>query len=471
MSVPDWVQDAIFYQIFPDRFANGDPANDPFNIQPWGTPPQLRGFQGGDLEGVIQKLDYLHDLGVNAIYFNPVFQAASNHRYDTYDYFKIDPKLGDLSTFKRLLKLAHGLGIRVILDGVFNHCGRGFFAFHDVLENEAASPYLKWFHIKGFPLNAFGDEPPPNYECWWQNKSLPKFNIGEPQVRKYLLDAARYWIEQGADGWRMDVPNEIDDDDFWAEFRSVVKSINPHAYTLGEIWDVNPRWVGERSFDGLMNYPFRTAAIDFFGRNSLSVSQFSNTVEHLLTVYPREHIYAQFNPLGSHDTERTLMMCGGDLARMKLALLFQLTYVGAPSIYYGDEIGLTGGKDPDCRRAFTWDEASWNADLHGFVKSLVAIRKAHPALRRGEHRPLYHHDRDGLYAFLRKHDQHERDALIVVFNNSDGTVIRNIPATHSGWPSGAWARDLLSGKKFVVENHFVTNLRLSPRTGMILSTQ
>ena len=244
MTVPDWVQDAIFYQIFPDRFANGDAANDPFNVQPWGSPPQLRGFQGGDLEGVIQKLDYLHTLGINAIYLNPIFQAASSHRYDTYDYFKIDPKLGDLDAFKRLLTVAHGLGIRVIVDGVFNHCGRGFFAFQDILENESDSPYLKWFHVKGFPLNAYGDQPPPNYECWWQHKSLPKFNTDEPAVRKYLLDVSRYWIEQGADGWRLDVPNEINDEEFWAEFRSLVKGINPHAYTLGEIWDVNPRWIG-----------------------------------------------------------------------------------------------------------------------------------------------------------------------------------------------------------------------------------
>src|SRR3989304_3630476 len=132
MTVPDWVQDPIFYQIFPDRFATGHPANDPFNVQAWGAPPQLRGFQGGDLEGVIQRLDYLRDLGINAIYFNPIFEAASNPRYDPRDYFKIDPKLGDLSTFKRLLTQAHGLGIRVILDGVFNHCGRGFFAFQDI---------------------------------------------------------------------------------------------------------------------------------------------------------------------------------------------------------------------------------------------------------------------------------------------------------------------------------------------------
>lgn len=470
MTIPDWVQDAIFYQIFPDRFANGDPSNDPFNVLPWGAPPQLRGFQGGDLEGVIQRLDYLHDLGVNAIYFNPIFQAASNHRYDTYDYFKIDPKLGDMETFRRLLRLAHGLGMRIILDGVFNHCGRGFFAFQDILENEKDSPYLHWFHIKGFPLNAYGDAP-PNYECWWKIRNLPKFNTGEPKVRAYLLAVARYWIEQGIDGWRLDVPNEIDDDEFWAEFRETVKMANPHAYTLGEIWDVNPRWVGPRSFDGLMNYPFRAAALDFFARDAITASQFGRTVEHLLAAYPAEHVYAQFNPLGSHDTERTLTQCGEDAGRMKLLLLFQFTYVGAPSIYYGDEIGLPGGKDPDCRRAFTWDEAQWNSDLRSYIKSLVQIRKSHAALRRGGYWPLYHHDRDGLYAFLRKQGDHDAESLVVVLNNSDAAVVRNIPTTHTGWHHGLTVRDLLGGKKFVVENHFVTNLRLAPRSGVILGAQ
>lgn len=470
MTVPDWAQDAIFYQIFPDRFCNGNPANDPFNVQPWGRPPQLRGFQGGDLEGVIQKLDYLHDLGVTAIYFNPIFRAASNHRYDTHDYYEIDPKVGDLADFKRLITQAHGRGLRLILDGVFNHCGRGFFAFADLIENEADSPYRNWFHVKGFPLHAH-DSDPPNYACWWDIKSLPKFNTANPQVRRYLLDVARYWIEQGADGWRLDVPSEIDDDDFWAEFRAVVKAANPQAYTVGEIWEVNPRWVGPRSFDGLMNYPFRTAALDFFAEGKIPASQFGRRVTQLLTAYPSEHVYAHFNPLGSHDTERCLTLCGGSVARMKLALLFQFTYVGAPSIYYGDEIGMTGGKDPDCRHAFVWNEKQWNVELRDFVKLLASLRKTHPALRRGEYRELYHHDRDGLYAFLRKHDRGNPESLVVAINNSDSPVVRNIPATHSGWHNGAPVRDLLSGKKYTVESHTIANLRLPPKSGAILAMQ
>ena len=257
MTVPYWVKDAIFYQIFPDRFENGDCSNDPVNVQPWNAPPTGEQFKGGDLRGIIQRLDYLLDLGINAIYLNPIFQATSNHRYNTTDYYKIDPKLGDLSDFRALLDVAHRNGVRVILDGVFNHCGRGFFAFVDLLENQANSPYRNWFHPLAFPLDGYSPGDAKDYLAWWGFKSLPKFNTNEPAVRRYIFDVARYWIEQGADGWRLDVPNEIDDDSFWAEFRHVVKSVNQDAYLVGEIWTADPRWVGEGHFDGMMNYPFR----------------------------------------------------------------------------------------------------------------------------------------------------------------------------------------------------------------------
>ena len=221
MSVPSWVQDAIFYQIFPDRFANGDTENDPPNLVRWGSPPTSWGFQGGDLKGIQQKFDYLLDLGINAIYLNPIFQSTSTHRYNTTDYFKIDSKLGTLDDFHSLVEHAHRNQVRVILDGVFNHCGRGFFAFNDILENQEYSPYRDWFHIKHFPVDAYSYGEATDYLGWWGMKSLPKFNTTNRWVRKYLLDVARYWIEHGADGWRLDVPNEINDDTFWSEFRDL----------------------------------------------------------------------------------------------------------------------------------------------------------------------------------------------------------------------------------------------------------
>ncbi len=271
MTIPHWIQDAVFYQIFPDRFANGDFSNDPPNIQPWGSPPTQWGFQGGDLRGIIQKLDYLLDLGINAIYLNPIFLSNSNHRYNTVDYFQIDPRLGDMKDFRSFLRVAHDQGIRVVLDGVFNHCGRGFFAFLDLMENGEHSSYRDWFHVKRFPLEAFSEGKSEAYLGWWGHKSLPKFNTDNSRVRQYLLKVARYWIEEGVDGWRLDVPNEIDDDKFWAEFRQEVKSINPDAYLLGEIWTADRRWVGMNHFDGLMNYPIRDALFELLNGGSLQV--------------------------------------------------------------------------------------------------------------------------------------------------------------------------------------------------------
>ncbi len=300
MSVPSWVQDSIFYQIFPDRFANGDKKNDPPNVQPWGSPPTIWDFQGGDLQGIIQHFDYILDLGVNALYLNPIFQATSNHRYNTTDYYKIDPKLGDKSDFHALLDLAHRHNIRVILDGVFNHCGRGFFAFADVLENHEHSPYRDWFHINRLPVDAFSPGEARDYKAWWGIKSLPKFNTTNPGVRKYLQGVARYWIEQGVDGWRLDVPNEIDDDPFWNECRHLVKSANSDAYILGEIWTADRRWVGEGHFDGLMNYPFRECLLGMLAADGHDSSHCVASMESLTTIYPPENVNAMYVPLGSH---------------------------------------------------------------------------------------------------------------------------------------------------------------------------
>lgn len=437
MSTPDWVQDAIFYQIFPDRFANGDPSNDPPNVQPWGSPPTVHGFQGGDLRGILQRLDYLLDLGVTALYLNPIFLSPSTHRYNTTDYYQIDPKLGTMDDFRALLDAAHRRGLRVILDGVFNHCGRGFFAFSDVLENGEHSPYRDWFHIRRFPLDAYGPGEAHNYLGWWNHKSLPKFNTNNPAVRAYLLRVARYWIEQGADGWRLDVPNEIDDDAFWAEFRRVVKSVNPEAYLLGEIWTADPRWANDAHFDGLMNYPVRDALLPLLN-GRIAVGQFAEKVEGLFRIYARENLYAMYNPLGSHDTERLWSMLGGDLRLVKLAFQFQFTFPGAPAIYYGDEVGLEGGKDPECRGAFPWDPAAWKGDLRPWVQSLIAIRKASAPLRRGDYRRLLAEDASGLYAVERTA---EGRRVVAVFNFSPQPRV-----AHLALESAGALRNLLDGR-------------------------
>lgn len=464
MTVPDWVQDAVFYQIFPDRFANGDTTNDPPNVQAWNAPPTLWKFQGGDLQGVIQKFDYLLDLGITAIYLNPIFQATSVHRYNTTDYYKIDPKLGTFEDFHALIDLAHQNGVRVILDGVFNHCGRGFFAFNDVLENAEHSPFLNWFHIKQLPLDAYGHGKAKNYLAWWNYKSLPKFNTDLAQVRQYLFNVARYWIEQGADGWRLDVPNEIDDDTFWNELREIVKAANPEAYLVGEIWEADPRWVGPGHFDGLIHYPLREVLLDFLVNNTLKASTFVDRVVELLELYPRENAYAHFIPLGSHDTLRLLTVCGGDEMKARQAFLFQFCHPGAPIIYYGDEIGIEGQKDPLNRHTFPWHESSWNHALRAYVQKLIALRHRLPQLRRGRLKPLAVDDEMRVCAFSRIL---EEGSAVVLLNASGSSHQIQLDVSDLGWADGQRIQEALEGEELVVSKGQL-EVKLKPHGGALL---
>jgi glycosidase len=462
MTTPYWLQDAIFYQIFPDRFANGDPTNDPVNLQKWGAKPTNWGFQGGDLRGIIQRFDYLLDLGVNAIYLNPIFQSPFNHRYAASDYYKIDPKLGDLSDFDALIDVAHRNHVRVVLDGVFNHCGRGFFAFNDLLENEEHSAYKDWFNVHRFPLNAYGGGEAENYEGWWKFKSLPKFNTKNKQVRKYLFDVARYWIERGADGWRLDVPNEIDDDSFWAEFRQVVKSANRDACIIGEIWLADPRWVDDKHCDGLMHYPLRAAVLDCL-TGKKNAAWFADTAEYLLKLYPRENVYSMYLTMGTHDTERALTLLGGNLDKLKLAFLFQFAWPGAPSIYYGDEVGLEGGKDPECRGAFPWEKSAWKGDLHAWVQNLIAVRVARPSLRRGDYTRIMVDEARGVYVFTRTLGE---ETTLVALNTGSQTQEIVLPVK-TLWPGGYALRSLLDHRPQPILRGKI-NLKLPPWGGQWL---
>jgi len=446
MTVPYWVQDAIFYQIFPDRFANGDPSNDPPNVVPWGSQPTVWNFMGGDLRGVIQRFDYLLDLGVTAIYFNPIFLATSNHRYNIGDYYRIDPKLGDMADFHALLEVAHRNDVRVILDGVFNHCGRGFFAFNDVLDNGEHSPYRDWFHINGFPVDAYSPGDAKDFAAWWNFKSLPKFNTNNPAVRKYLFEVARYWIEQGADGWRLDVPNEIADDTFWAEFRHAVKSVNREAYLVGEIWEADPRWVGEGHFDGLMNYPVRAALLKLL-QGGDTADDFAATVEGLLRRYPRENVYAMYVPLGSHDTERLMTLLEGDLAKARLAFAFLFAHPGAPAILYGDEIGMQGGKDPDCRGAFPWQRGNGNEELRAWVKRLISLRKRLACLRRGDYQQILLDKDRCIYAFARALGD---ESVLIVLNAGASKRHLRLPVKSLGWGDGRILSNLLGSEEYIV---------------------
>jgi cyclomaltodextrinase len=462
MTTPSWLQDALFYQIFPDRFAKSNPDYNPPNLQLWGAPPTLNGIQGGDLRGILQHLDYLLDMGFNAIYLNPIFLSPSNHRYNTSDYFTIDPRLGKLKDFHDLVSAAHANGIHIVLDGVFNHCSRGFFAFTDLLENGPASTYLDWFHIKKFPLNAFTSGKARNYVGWWGYKSLPKFNTDTPAVRRYILEAAGYWIEQGADGWRLDVPNEIDDDAFWAEFRGVVKTANPQACLIGEIWNIAPRWVSEGHFDGLMNYPLRAAILGWLMKPGtshsgvpiphLTFTDFTRQLEELVNLYPRENVFSMYNLLGSHDTERLPNLLDNDLERVKLAYTILYAYPGAVSMYYGDEIGLTGGRDPDCRGAFPWQPENWNHDLRAYIHKMIDLRKRLPALRLGDYQRVLLDAEHNCYAFARSLDT---DRIIVAFNADPEAHELTLPSKNPLQP----LQDLLGGVELQLSDSAI-HLRL-----------
>ncbi len=273
--------------------------------------------------------------------------------------------LGGNAALRELLDAAHARGIRVMLDGVFNHASRGFFQFHDVLENGPESAYIDWFTVTDWPLRPYGSKQ-HNYGAWWGNPALPKLNTNTPAVRQFIFDVARYWIEFGIDGWRLDVPAEIDDDSFWQEFRRVVRAANPEAYIVGEIWHDAERWLQGDQFDAVMNYGISRAALGLFGRETfdrhyrpggfrlapLGARAFANEIERLMGLYPWPITQVQFNLLDSHDTARFIHQAGGDWDALKLSLLFLLTIPGAPCIYYGTEIGMVGGHDPDCRRAF-----------------------------------------------------------------------------------------------------------------------
>jgi glycosidase len=388
MSFPSWTKDAIFYQIFPDRFCRSERYKAIGKFVPWDSLPTRENMFGGNLAGIIDKLEYIASLGVNAVYLCPIFKSNSNHRYHTVDYFEIDPVLGTLKDFDNLVKKAHKLGLRVILDGVFNHCSRGFFQFNSLMELGKNSPYVDWFHVHGWPLHAYSGKP--NYDCWWGFPALPKFNTDNPDVREYLFSVGEYWMKRGIDGWRLDVPNEIDDDSFWQEFRRRIKAINPEAYIVGEIWDEPSRWLKGDQFDGVMNYPLRRAVLAYlFDEKPINLAEFA---KRLRDAFPKDRFGVPMNLLGSHDTIRLATLPCSNLQRVKLALAILFFLPGAPCVYYGDEIGMEGGKDPDNRRTFPWGKLSdgRRSPIFRFLNELITLRNEERVLRDGKLEIAYH---------------------------------------------------------------------------------
>ncbi|MGL6104989.1 glycoside hydrolase family 13 protein [Romboutsia sp.] len=383
-KVPEWVKNTIWYQIFPDRFANGNPNINQDNVEPWGSPPTNDNFTGGDLQGVINNLDYIKDLGITGIYFCPISEGHTNHRYDTIDYMKIDPHLGDEETLKTLVKEAHKRGIKIMLDAVFNHIGYYSKQWQDVMKNKEKSIYKDWFYIKDINkidmTTELMDEKNIPYETFSCVPQMPKLNTENPQVIDYLIEVGKYWIEKyDIDAWRLDVSNEVDHS-FWRLFRKEIKKVKPDVYILGEIWHNSLPWLMGDQFDAVMNYPLGDAILKFFCTNEIDATTFKYTINEIMVSYPQQISEVTFNLLGSHDTTRVLSLANGNQYKFKLAYLFMFIQGGCPCIYYGDEVGMVGVQTKDCegqRECMVWENEKQDREQHSFIKKLIILRKEH----------------------------------------------------------------------------------------------
>lgn len=445
-AVPGWAQEAIVYQIFVDSFCRGGRTE--AQAPNWYTRERHSSHLGGNLQGIIDKLDYLYDLGVNTLYLTPIFESSSNHKYNIGDFYAIDPRFGSRETLLALVQEAHRRDMRVLLDVVLHASGIEFFAFQDLLANGAASPYVDWYQVEGFPLRL---ENPPNYRSWGYVYNLPKFNLANPQVREYLLDVLVYWIrEADIDGWRLDTADEVSHN-FWREARRRVKAAKPEALLVGEVWyDARP-WLGGDQLDTVMNYSFHGAVADFFARGALTPEQFSQRLAWTRGRYRWPAWQILWNLIGSHDTARFRAEAGGDVARLKLAVLFQFTYPGVPYVYYGDEVGMDLNSMA-YRGGMYWDPARQDQDLLKFYRRAIRLRRSTLALQRGDFREILVDNERALYAFRRRLGEQE---VRVYLNNGDRPQEVEV---------GEGAHDLLEDRP--LPSGTVT---LAPRSGVVVT--
>jgi glycosidase len=570
VTTPEWARGAVWYQIFPERFRNGDPANDPdaedagiqsypnwqvspwtadwYKLQPWEKAKSNEFYKivfdrryGGDFQGVIEKLDYLQDLGITAIYFNPIFEAKSLHKYDASSYHHIDDNFGpdpvrdkalvatetaDPKTWKwttadslflHFIKESHRRNIRVIIDGVFNHVGRDFWAFRDLIKNQQNSRYKDWFVVR-----AWDDPKTPkdefDYQSWWDTWTLPVFREDDngivPEPRQYIFAITKRWMDpngdgdpsDGVDGWRLDVSEDVSPK-FWVEWCALVRSLNPNSYTTGEIWNLAPDWLKGDRYDAVMNYPVAYAMRNFFigGEEKWGPSRLDAELSKIRANYSEAANHIMQVLIGSHDTDRLASMIRNAGSRgydrqascrdnpnydprrpnveerktQKMIVAFMVTYVGAPMIYYGDEAGMWGGDDPDDRKPMVWpdlqyenetystvtkfsdsDPVAFDHELFDFYKQVLRLRQRHPALRQGTITTLHKDDAAGTYAFRR---DDENDTVIAVFNVS--TQPRKMTLTVAG-ADGKLFHEALSGKERTVNNAEL-QVDLAPRSAAI----
>ena len=466
-SIPDWVYGSVMYQVFPERFANGRSEINPENTVEWGSVPTRLDFQGGDLYGVIDKLDHIESLGVNILYLNPIFLSGSTHKYDSWDHFKVDPTLGGDNGLRDLISNCHDRNIKVILDCSLNHVHPRHFAFQDIVKNGENSEYKNWFTIFDYPVRLIhrphlyantykvgwdgneeeykrylektfeetkvpvevrDDDGPivePSYKAWWGVPDMPKVNFESKEARQWALDVTKHWIENfDIDGWRMDVAKELDFS-FWKEFRDIAHKANKDTLLISEIFGDTSQWLQGDRFDGTMNYSFREAMTDYFATKRINNKEFADSLANLYSMYSFEALSSCQNLLSSHDVKRFLNRCGNEEDGILGAIFLQATFPGIAGIYYGDEIGLGGADDPFNREPFPWhSEESWNSTILDYTKKLMNIKKSSSIFKYGRFELL--DDNEQFVAFRRILKD---ESMLCIINrsksNDDFNIISN----------------------------------------------
>ncbi len=420
IKCPSWASGQIFYQIFPERFCNGDDKNDPENCEKWGSVPTRENFMGGDLEGIRQKVPYMKELGIECIYLNPIFKADFNHKYATTDYFDIDPIFGTKDDFRKLVDECHKENIRIILDGVFNHSGVHFGPFEDVLKNQEQSEYKDWFYISEYPVTISHHK----YECVGAYKWMPKLNTSNSKVREYFINVMEYWIKDfGIDGWRLDVADEVDKS-VWTQARILLKEKYPNTILLGETWGCAISMMMGDQMDSAMNYMFRDSVRDYLALDTIDEEAFDARLNRILSTYFGNSKHQLYNLLDSHDTERFLYFAKEDKNKLKLAAAMQMLFPGSPAVYYGDEIGMTGDNDPDCRRAMEWDTNKQDLSMLEWYRTLIKLRKSEACIRNGEYATVLCSKENHLFGFVRYNDN---QSVYAIFNNSNYKQTIDVP--------------------------------------------
>lgn len=446
VNPPEWAKDAVIYNIFPDSFATSNRYISNVATEKEFAGLTTRGKLGGTIRGITENVEYLKELGVNAIYINPIFAAGEYHKYDLIDYYHVDPCFGTNEEFKELVQVFHREGIRVIIDGVFNHCGWMFFAFEDVVQNGENSKYKDWFYGLQFPVIRPDDwETYPNYECFGYERLMPKLNMANPKTADYFCEVGRFWVREfDIDGWRLDVASEVNDG-FWRKFHQAVKEEKADAILIGEVWESAGHWLDGTIFDSAMNYDFRKHCKRFFAEESIDALAFDGRVTDMRMRYRKQTVYAQLNVLDTHDVSRFLSVCNENVANYKLAVVFQMTFPGMPSIFYGDEKGISGIMEEEYRSPMKWEESH---ELFGFYQKLIALRKQEDALRRGDYSTVLAKRGSRLYVFERSASD---ESVRIFINMEENEVdISELMADYTPLLAEGLNQKMLSAKGFAI---------------------